>query len=50
MAKRKNGQQQKITGREGFLLSKKKKKTNTSINYQLLSFTEVPFYAFISYQ
>lgn len=26
------------------------KKTNTSINYQLLSFTEEPFYAFISYQ
>lgn len=29
---------------------KKKKQTDTSINYQLLSFTEEPFYAFISYR
>lgn len=34
------------TGRH-FLVEKKK--TDTSINYQLLSFSEVSFYAFISY-
>lgn len=42
--KKKKNNQQDV---KAFFLSEKK---DTSINYRLLSFTEVPFYAFISYQ
>lgn len=51
MAKKDQWTKKKKTGcKKGIFCLKKTKETDTSINYRLLSFTEVPFYAFISYQ